>query len=275
MFSHMLQFHTDCVDGILRKSNSCPLDGYVIYNTLTGRTSERKTSPKLASCLFSDCAKQPENNLKDLFIPGVALQDRSTKVIPSHGSLNLEVLTDSSVTLNTAQKLITDSFQGLCIATTDTVAKEGKRELQRKQTLLIPESSPSFDKSGSGAHSSKKTATKHNPVSPHRCAAVTKIREQPQLNLFVGLWRPESDLTATVAVPVARRTKPQPKRTGTVTIKDTNDRLISELRMTGVLINTQHQRKTDTWNFKVSVVYLHLFSFLLRMQWKKSISKHV
>lgn len=231
MFTHTLQFHTDCVDGILRKSNSCPLDGYVIYNPLTWRTSERKTSPKLASCLFSDCAKRPENDLKDLFIPGVALRGRNTKIPPSHSSLNLEVLSGSSVTLNTPQKLITDRFQGLCI------------ESQRKQTLLIPESSSSFDHLSKS--DSKKNSTKPSPASPTRCAAVAKIREQPQLNLFVGSLTPESGHTAAVASP-ARRTRLRPKRTGVVTIKDTNNRLISELRMTGVLINTQHQRETGT-----------------------------
>ncbi|XP_035533267.1 E3 ubiquitin-protein ligase ZSWIM2 [Morone saxatilis] len=241
------KFHTDCVDGILQKSNSCPLDGYVIYNPLTRRTSERKTSPKSASCLLSDFAKRPEMNFKDLFIPGVALRDRNTKVTPSHGSLNLEVLTGSSVTSNTQQKLITGRFQGLCIGTADTVTKEGKRELQRKQTSHIPEGSSTFDhrsKSDSGAHSSKNTARKHSPASPNRCSAVAKIREQPQLELFVGLFRPEPEHTATLASP-ARRSRLQPKRTSMTTIKETN-RLTSELRMTGVLINTQHQRETDT-----------------------------
>ncbi|XP_032362108.1 E3 ubiquitin-protein ligase ZSWIM2 isoform X3 [Etheostoma spectabile] len=234
------KFHTDCVDGILRKSNSCPLDEYVIYNPLTWTTIERKASPKLASCLSSDCAKRPENDFKDLFIPGVALRDRNTKVTPSRGSLSLEVLTGSSVTLNTPQKLITDRFQGLCV---DTVTvKEGERELQRKQTNFNPESCTSFDhqcKSDSSAHFLKRTVTAHTPGSP----AVTQIREQPQLNLFVGLQRPESDHTATAASS-ARQTRLQPKRTGTLTIKETNNRLISELTMTGVLINTQQKKKT-------------------------------
>ncbi|XP_049426278.1 E3 ubiquitin-protein ligase ZSWIM2 [Epinephelus fuscoguttatus] len=238
------KFHTDCVDRILRKSNSCPLDGYVIYDSLTWSSTERKTSPQSASCLSSDCAKQPEKTLKDLFIPGVALQDRNTKVTSSHTFLNLEVLTDSSVTFNTPQKLITDSFQGLCIAT-DSMVKEGRRELQR---TLIPESSSACDqlsKSDSSAHSSKKTTVKHSPASPNRCAMAVKIREQPQLDLFVGLRRPESNHKATVAFP-ARRTRVQLKRTGTVTMTDTNNTLISELKMTGVLINTQQQRKKKT-----------------------------
>ncbi|XP_037617635.1 E3 ubiquitin-protein ligase ZSWIM2 [Sebastes umbrosus] len=216
------KFHTDCVDGILRKSNSCPVDGFVIYNPLTWRTSDRKTSPQAASCLSSDSAKRPENNLKDLFIPGVALRDRNTKVIPSHGSLSLEVLTGSSVTLNTPPRLLTDRFQGLCVAT-DTVT--------RKRT---PESSSFNHRHKSDSRSSEKTRTKHSPASPNRCASATQIREQPQLNLFVGLRRLESDHTATVAFP-ARRARLQPKRTGgTVTINDANNRLISELRMTGI-----------------------------------------
>ncbi|XP_059183739.1 E3 ubiquitin-protein ligase ZSWIM2 isoform X2 [Centropristis striata] len=216
------KFHTDCVDAILQKSNSCPLDGYVIYDPLTWRTSERKTSFKTASCLSSDRAKRPSNNLQDLFIQGV-----HTKVTPSHGSLKLEVLTGSSV--------MSDMFQGLCIAT-DPVMKEGKGELQTKQTALIPENGSSFDhRSTSRARSSKKTGTKHSPAS---AAAVTKVRPQPQLNLFVGLERLESDNTATSP---ARRTRPQRRRAA---IKDTNNGLISEL--TGVFINTQEPRKTDT-----------------------------
>ncbi|XP_030015071.1 E3 ubiquitin-protein ligase ZSWIM2 [Sphaeramia orbicularis] len=84
------KFHRDCVDGILRQSNSCPLDGYVIYNPLIWKACERKTTPKPASRLSSACAKQPENSLKDLFIPGVALWDK-TPATPSHGALNLEL----------------------------------------------------------------------------------------------------------------------------------------------------------------------------------------
>ncbi|KAG8004464.1 E3 ubiquitin-protein ligase Zswim2, partial [Nibea albiflora] len=81
------QFHADCVDGILQKSNSCPLDGYVIYDPLTRRTRERKSASQVASRLLSDFTKPTESHLKDLFIPGVALRDRNTKVTPPRGSL--------------------------------------------------------------------------------------------------------------------------------------------------------------------------------------------
>ncbi|KAM3857096.1 E3 ubiquitin-protein ligase ZSWIM2 [Diretmus argenteus] len=82
------KFHTDCVDGILQKSNSCPLDGYVIYNPLTWHARERKTTLELPSCLSNDRAKLLEDNMKDLFIPGVSLLDKTAKASPSHSALS-------------------------------------------------------------------------------------------------------------------------------------------------------------------------------------------
>ncbi|XP_071779814.2 E3 ubiquitin-protein ligase ZSWIM2 [Centroberyx gerrardi] len=90
------KFHADCVDGILRKSNSCPLDGFVVHCPATWSTSGRKAAPQLASCLSNARDKLPENNLKDLFIPGVLLLDKTAKVAPSHGTLNSEVQGDQS-----------------------------------------------------------------------------------------------------------------------------------------------------------------------------------
>ncbi|XP_039998399.1 E3 ubiquitin-protein ligase ZSWIM2 isoform X2 [Xiphias gladius] len=244
------KFHMDCVDGILRKTNSCPLDGYVIFNPLIWRTSERKTSHKLASCPSSDSGK-PDHNLKDLFIPGTALRDRKTRTAPPHGSLHLELLTGSSETFNIPQKLISDQFLGLCITTTDAAKKEGKGVLQKKQSLAFPESS-CFDqrsKSDSGDRqntcSSKKTLAKCSSASPNMFVPVAKIREQPQVNLFVGFCRSEASHTATVAFP-ARRTTLQPRRRGPITAQVTNKKPTSELRMTGVSINTQHHRNTET-----------------------------
>ncbi|KAK7893544.1 hypothetical protein WMY93_022696 [Mugilogobius chulae] len=43
------KFHAECVDGILRMTNACPLDGFVIYNPKTQRDCERKINSKLAS----------------------------------------------------------------------------------------------------------------------------------------------------------------------------------------------------------------------------------
>ncbi|XP_053170236.1 E3 ubiquitin-protein ligase ZSWIM2 [Scomber japonicus] len=230
------KFHVDCVDGILRKSNSCPLDGYVIYSPLTWRTSERKTSPKLASCFSSDCSKQPENNLKDLFIPGVALRAKNIKVTPSHGALNLEVLTGSSIPLSIPQNRMAERFEDLCITTTDTVTQREERALQNNSNSVSPDSSSSDHLRKSDSDRLRVSTIKN------RIAPVPKIKEKPEANLFVGLWRPESDNTTTVAFN-ARRTRPQPKPRGTVTTHDTNNKHLSELRMTGVLINTQHQKK--------------------------------
>ncbi|XP_017295642.2 E3 ubiquitin-protein ligase ZSWIM2 [Kryptolebias marmoratus] len=76
------KFHVDCVDQTLLETNSCPLDGFIIYGPLTWRTTQRKTCPTMAS------SKQQENNVQDLFVPGVALQ-----VLPPRGALNFEVPT--------------------------------------------------------------------------------------------------------------------------------------------------------------------------------------
>ncbi|XP_040888616.1 E3 ubiquitin-protein ligase ZSWIM2 [Toxotes jaculatrix] len=238
------QFHMDCVDGILRKSNSCPLDGYVIYNPLIWRTSERKTSHKLASCLSRDCAK-PEQNLKDLFIPGVALWNRNTKTAPSHGSLHLEVLTGSSQTLTIPQKMRSGQFLGLRIGTTDAVMKEGKGGLQKKQSLVFPENSSLHHLSESDS-ADRLNTSKSSSASTDMFVPVAKIREQSQMNLCVDLCRPDPDhRTAAVFFPTRRGRLP-PKRRGPITTQDTSRDLTAELRLTGVLINPQLHSKTET-----------------------------
>ncbi|TNN49329.1 E3 ubiquitin-protein ligase Zswim2 [Liparis tanakae] len=103
------KFHADCVDGILQESNACPLDGYVIYSPAACSARDRKPSSRSA-------ATRPELNLKDLFVPGVALRGSNPKVTPSRGSLRLEVLPSSPVTSDTSQRRMADRFQGLCFA---------------------------------------------------------------------------------------------------------------------------------------------------------------
>lgn len=77
----------DCVDQILLRSRSCPLDGYVIY---CQRPTDGKSSPKVAS------VRQQEDCLKDLFVPGIALLAQNTKPSPACGAPNSEVLMDAS-----------------------------------------------------------------------------------------------------------------------------------------------------------------------------------
>ncbi|KAM4538101.1 E3 ubiquitin-protein ligase ZSWIM2 isoform 1-T1 [Fundulus diaphanus] len=81
------KFHTDCVDQILLSSNSCPLDGYVLFSQ---QTTDRNTSPKVI------CTKQRENDLQDLFVPGVALHAQRTKPSPTCGALNSEIPINAS-----------------------------------------------------------------------------------------------------------------------------------------------------------------------------------
>lgn len=234
-----------CVDGILRKSNFCPLDGYVIYNPLTWTQSERKTSSKLALCLSRGCTKRAENNLEDLFVPGVALRATNPKTAPSHGSLSLKVLTGSSETLNIPQRPITNQLFGLCITTTDDTTKKEHNVLQKKENLVFPESSSinhpnkSDTSDRQNACCSKKTPAKCTSASPSMFVPVKKIREQQQANLFVGLSRPEPHNRPTTSFP-PRRIRLQPRPRSTVTTHDTNNKLTLELRMTGVLINTQY-----------------------------------
>ncbi|KAF3688421.1 E3 ubiquitin-protein ligase ZSWIM2 [Channa argus] len=237
------KFHMDCVDGSLCQLNVCPLDGYVIYNPLTWTTSERKLSPKSASCLSSDCAKQPENNLKDLFIPGVALQAKNPKTAPSHGSLNLEVLTSSSETLTIPQKVLTNQFHGLCVTKTNAVTKDGKAVLQKKRNRVFPESSsinhsPKCDAADrQNACSSKNLAAACASATPNMFVPVTQT-DQPQGNLSVGSGRPEPDNRGRTSS-TRRRTGVQPRTRSTPSTQVRKNKPTSELRMTGVPINTQ------------------------------------
>uniref|UniRef100_A0A3B5QSS7 Zinc finger, SWIM-type containing 2 n=1 Tax=Xiphophorus maculatus TaxID=8083 RepID=A0A3B5QSS7_XIPMA len=81
------KFHVDCVDQILLRSRSCPLDGYVIY---CQRPTDGKSSPEVAS------VPQQEDRLKDLFVPGIALLAQNTKPSPACGAPNSEVPMDAS-----------------------------------------------------------------------------------------------------------------------------------------------------------------------------------
>ncbi|XP_037332437.2 E3 ubiquitin-protein ligase ZSWIM2 [Pungitius pungitius] len=67
------KFHADCVDEMLRTWNCCPLDGYVLHNRWTRRPGETKSPPRHQ-------AKPPDGDLKDLFVPGVALRDGKPRV---------------------------------------------------------------------------------------------------------------------------------------------------------------------------------------------------
>ncbi|KAM9328348.1 E3 ubiquitin-protein ligase ZSWIM2 [Pholidichthys leucotaenia] len=82
------KFHKDCVDQFLRKSNSCPLDGFVIYNPLKWKTSDRKASPKLSPYLCGDSFKP-----SDVFVSGVALEAAADSISFFDRSSNLQSFT--------------------------------------------------------------------------------------------------------------------------------------------------------------------------------------
>ncbi|XP_016527787.1 E3 ubiquitin-protein ligase ZSWIM2 isoform X2 [Poecilia formosa] len=82
------KFHMDCVDQILLRSRSCPLDGYIIY--CQRPTDRKKSSPEVTSL------QHQEDDLKHLFVPGTALLAQSTKPSPARHAPNSEVLIDAS-----------------------------------------------------------------------------------------------------------------------------------------------------------------------------------
>ena len=171
-------------------SNSCPLDGYVIYSPSTWRTSDKKSSPKLSSGLSSDCAERTENNLKDLFVPGVALRALNTKASPAPGALNSEVLTDSSSPLNTPQKLTTDRIQGLHIIASESASAEGQNKSQKKIALFMAGSSFSHARQNACTGSANKTPKNYSSASNIRRSEGRKVKE---VDLFIGPSRQESD----------------------------------------------------------------------------------
>ncbi|KAI1899483.1 hypothetical protein AGOR_G00062260 [Albula goreensis] len=69
------KFHSDCVDSWLLQSNSCPLDGHVIYNPLTWQRSGKDITPKHGQSSSKPNLK--DHLQQDLFIPGLALQCRA------------------------------------------------------------------------------------------------------------------------------------------------------------------------------------------------------
>ncbi|XP_031415026.1 E3 ubiquitin-protein ligase ZSWIM2 [Clupea harengus] len=81
------KFHKDCVDVWVRQSNCCPLDWHVIYNPLTWGVSVSTLTLPVSAAMRG---KLPDDQCKDLFIPGVGLKERTTDLMPV-------TLVDSSV----------------------------------------------------------------------------------------------------------------------------------------------------------------------------------
>ncbi|XP_020797489.2 E3 ubiquitin-protein ligase ZSWIM2 [Boleophthalmus pectinirostris] len=108
------KFHAGCVDGILQTTHACPLDGFVIYNPETRRGSGKKSNSKLASPNTRPHASQTAGtNLKDLFVPGVALQEKKHQTeVPTNSS------TVNATTSQKCMKKIT-SPPVLCVSVGD------------------------------------------------------------------------------------------------------------------------------------------------------------
>ncbi|XP_054915201.1 E3 ubiquitin-protein ligase ZSWIM2 isoform X2 [Poeciliopsis prolifica] len=80
------EFHLDCVDPVLLRSRSCPLDGYVVY---CRRPTDGDGSPEVAS------VRRREDRLNDLFVPGTALLAQSERPSPVCAPPTADVPTDA------------------------------------------------------------------------------------------------------------------------------------------------------------------------------------
>uniref|UniRef100_A0A8C7PJC1 Zinc finger, SWIM-type containing 2 n=1 Tax=Oncorhynchus mykiss TaxID=8022 RepID=A0A8C7PJC1_ONCMY len=248
-----------CVDPLLRRSNSCPLDGYVIYNPLTWSSGGGKGTPKLASSL--DHPKLSEQHRLELFVPGVALLDRAARVVPSLSMFSSEGSADTLVPL--PQDTMVVGLQGLCIINTVNIeSMEGGKSRTEKDGS--PVKSVILNKSLSSQHlrtdvsrvrlgrtnssSSTKSLAQNNATSTNRLGGVSGGTGRAQPSLFVGVNR--SDMTAaaaqTRAVITLWRARPQWKRRPRVPRPSTGDsQQATGLRMTGVLINAPHQGEKE------------------------------
>ncbi|XP_043966414.1 E3 ubiquitin-protein ligase ZSWIM2 isoform X2 [Gambusia affinis] len=81
------QFHVRCVDRILLRSRSCPLDGYVVC---CRRPTDGNGSSEDAS------VRRREDRLKDLFVPGIALLAQSARPSPACGATDSDTSIDAS-----------------------------------------------------------------------------------------------------------------------------------------------------------------------------------
>ncbi|CAG5933758.1 unnamed protein product [Menidia menidia] len=178
------KFHMDCVDRFLRTSNSCPLDGYVVHSPLNWRCSD-KTSHKSSSHLSNNWAEPVENKLKDLFVPGVALQaTHDAKVSPAKMALNLEVKTDPSRPLNKTERFTAERLKVLCITGTGHASKAA-HSVPLEKTL------------SHGGQRVCKGFINKRPANIRRSEG-TKVKE---VSLFVGSSRHEADHAAAVTTP--------------------------------------------------------------------------
>lgn len=84
----MLQFHAECADAWLLQSNTCPLDGLVIYNPLTWSRSGKQIGPKHGK-IPPTCGQRSLTDIpqQELFVPGLGMHLGTTTRGLSSGPL--------------------------------------------------------------------------------------------------------------------------------------------------------------------------------------------
>ncbi|XP_066544623.1 E3 ubiquitin-protein ligase ZSWIM2 [Amia ocellicauda] len=106
------KFHLNCIDKwFSHGSNSCPLDGQVIYNTLTWSKvpSKDKLTVTLPSKTQSKMMVKPQ---EELFVPGIGLSVRPTSSSEASNPVGAEGSTSTSPVI-TSKDMILNGFQCL------------------------------------------------------------------------------------------------------------------------------------------------------------------
>ncbi|KAL1022027.1 hypothetical protein UPYG_G00021300 [Umbra pygmaea] len=226
------KFHTECIDPFLRQSNSCPLDGYVIYNPLTTCAGEKGT-PKLAQA--------KEQHKLELFVPGVALLDRAAGLRPSPKAIRSKVSARALVPL--PQDTTAIGLQGLCINTVNSEHMSRASQEDRPLRAVVPNETLSSELQGKDesivklgsikSSASPSIASQNHGTGTYGLSEVSGGTDQR--GLFVGLNRSNRDQTVARVQWMPKARKP---RAGTGVRQHSPG-----LTMTGVVIKRQGERE--------------------------------
>ncbi|XP_067117074.1 E3 ubiquitin-protein ligase ZSWIM2 [Osmerus mordax] len=257
------KFHRDCVDVFLRRSNFCPLDGFVIFNPLLWCCKSGKSTGKLHSALTHTQTKLSDKQ-EQLFVPGVSLLHKAVSGrLPSLGVATSDELAGALFPI--LPDPVIHGLQGLRINTTSKEMIDHQRDTEEKRVLsksLISRRSYSSDQLGCTSDQLRKDLLGVRPgtksglykmrtgqrstVSSDRLAA-NGGRGGSLQGLFVGLRMTEAEMTDAPlhnAASVLWRNRTVKKLRARPRL-DPGDSLTSGLRMAGVLISTQHQGKSE------------------------------
>lgn len=245
----------DCVDGLLRQSNCCPLDWHTIYNPLSG-TSAVRIVPAV-DIPASMRGKLPDDQYKGLFVPGIGLKEKTVNTVAVSR-------VDSFVYLSALRPQLTGhpspSVQDLVVnsarvaqpcqssATELAQVPTGRsKPLARCQSLShAPSSGQSVKRSGFKApHPNTRLFPSSSKATQKPAVTVAKPQSADiHAGLYVGVSAPEAAVNPAGTV-LPRRFKPlRKKRPIASVLSSSGDVTELALGMTGMYISVPSPQKT-------------------------------